>query len=192
MPAADRRPERAALAACAAALLLVVAAKPAPHTPPQAPKAAAAKPARPDGIANPDTTAAPNFSGVWKLSTERSVFGKIPGGQPTARTASIRHDEPRIRQVLYLVNGTRRDTTTYVYATDGTPTKSVVDGRDIHSIVGWEGRVLHLRSTTKLLMLDMSLDERWQLSANARELTMRRHVKWVLGEGDQTLVFERQ
>ena len=123
---------------------------------------------------------------------ERSAFGKIPGGQPAGRTDSILHADPDIRQVLYLLNGTRRDTTLYHYRTDGTPTVTVVDGRDIHAHVEWEGRELHFACTTKLLMMDMSLDERWQLSPDTRTLTMRRHVKYVLGEGDQILVFERQ
>jgi hypothetical protein len=139
-----------------------------------------------------DTSAHPDFSGLWKLSIGRSAFGKIPGGQPAGRTDSIRHVEPDVRQVLYLLNGTRRDTTVYTYRTDGSPTLSVVDGRDIHSHVEWEGRALHLASTTKLLMMNMSLDERWLLSPDSRTLTMRRHVKYALGEGDQTLVFERR
>ena len=155
----------------------------------------AAHPAASDTLAHivaAETSGHPDFSGVWKLSMTRSVFGRIPGGQPTARTDSIRHAEPDVRQVLYLLNGARRDTTVYHYRTDGTPTVSAVDGRDIHSTAEWEGRTLHLHSTTRLLLLDMSLDERWELSAERRTLTMRRHVKYVLGEGDQTLVFERQ
>ena len=101
------------VAMAVAAALLLVAAKPPTHSTPRTtppPPAAAVKPAHPDSTVRPDTTARPDFSGVWKLSAERSVFGKIPGGQPSARTDSIRHDEPRIRQVLYLLNGTRRDT----------------------------------------------------------------------------------
>ncbi len=140
-----------------------------------------------------DTSVKPNFSGVWTLSMKRSVFGKIPGGQPAARTDSIRHAEPDLRQVLYLLNGTHRDTTVYQYRTGGTETVSaVVEGKEIRSRVEWEGRTLHLRSVTKMLKWDMSLDERWTMSANARELTMTRHIKYILGEGDQTLVFERQ
>jgi hypothetical protein len=174
-----------------AALLLVVAAKPRRTRRRARRKAAARSPHAPTASSIP-TPPQRQFLGVWKLSTDALGVRQDPGRpahrahglDPSRRAAHPPGALPAERQ--------RRDTTTYVYATDGTPTTSVVDGRDIHSVVGWEGRVLHLHSTAKLLMLDMSLDERWQLSADARELTMRRHVKWVLGEGDQTLVFERQ
>ena len=139
-----------------------------------------------------DSASAPSFSGRWKLSIPRSSFGKIPGGQPTARTNVIDHSGTRIRQTLYLLKGARRDTTVYVYSIDGTPTVNKVDGRDIRSTVRWEGRTLHLLSTARLVVLQTSLDERWTLTPDRRTLTFTRHVKYGFGEGDQTLVFERE
>ncbi len=139
-----------------------------------------------------DLSGHPRFAGTWKLSKARSRFGSIPGGTPNARTDVIEESLPHIVQTLYLLNGSRRDTTVYRYTTDGRPTVNTVDGRDIKSVVTWEGSTLHLVSTTKLLVFDMALDERWHLSADGKTLTMTRHVKYPLGQGDQTLVFERQ
>jgi len=140
-----------------------------------------------------DTTSEPGFSGRWRLSIERSSFGdNIPGGRPTARTDVIEQGPTRIRQTLFLNNGGALDTTVYVYSTDGTPTVNRVGGRDIRSVVTWEGRTPHLVSTARLLVLDTSLDERWLLSPDRRTLTYKRHVKYGFGEGDQTLVFERE
>lgn len=139
-----------------------------------------------------DLSKHPRFTGTWKLSKTKSKFGSIPGGTPTARTDMITHAEPRIVQALYMLNGAHRDTTVYRYLTTGEPTVNAVGGRDIKSVVTWEAATLHLVSTTKLLVFDMQLDERWRLSADGRTLTMTRHVKYPMGEGDQTLVFERQ
>ena len=170
--------------------------------PPKPPARRAAAPARRDTspplpavldtATAPDPAPRPNFSGRWRLSIARSVFGKLPGGQPTARTDVIEHAGKRIRQTLYLIRGAQYDTTVYVYSTDGTPTVNRVAGTDIRSVVTWEGASLHLLSKMKVLVLDTSLDERWTLSPDGRTLTYARHVKYGIGEGDQTLKFERQ
>ena len=142
--------------------------------------------------ASADTTASPSFAGRWKLSMTRSTFGTAPGGKPASRTDAIEQSGTRIKQTLYLVLGSKPDTTVYLYSTDGTPTVNKVAGRDIRSVVAWEGRALHLVSTAKLLVVETSLDERWTLAAGGRELTYRRHVKYGFGESDQTLIFERE
>lgn len=139
----------------------------------------------------PDTSL-PVYTGTWALDTAKSVFGNFPGGRPTSRTDVIEHDGSRIRQVLYLLRGSTRDTTTYLYSVGGAPTVNVVDKRDIKTVATWEGRMLHLVSTTHLFMFEMTMDERWQLSPEGRTLTLIRYIKYPLGEGGQRLVFERR
>ena len=147
------------------------------------------------GAAAPRTAAEvshrPNFSGTWRLDVAHSQLGKLPG-QPRARTDVIEHREPEIRQTLFLDNVSRMDTTVYRYTTDGKPTVNRVDGKDIRSTVWWEGNRLRLESKTKLLVIDVSLKERWNLSADGKKLTMTRRVESQLMKGDQILVFERQ
>ena len=200
-------PRRVVLLARAVACLIAVLLAPAGHAaaaqpassahtrkskaPPASPRHTLSK-GSPAQAAIADTTASPSFAGRWKLSMTRSTFGTAPGGKPASRTDAIEQSGTRIKQTLYLVLGSKPDTTVYLYSTDGTPTVNKVAGRDIRSVVSWEGRALHLVSTAKLLVVETSLDERWTLAAGGRELTYRRHVKYGFGESDQTLIFERE
>jgi len=144
------------------------------------------------GLGTAHAAGRPDFSGTWKLDTLRSEFGQIPGGRPRARVDVIQHREPRIRQTLFIDNWSRQDTTVYLYTSDGKPTVNRVGSQDIRSTVWWEGRILRLESKTRLLIYDMTLKERWILSADGKVLTMARRVKYPLGEGEQKLVFRKR
>jgi hypothetical protein len=161
---------------------------PAKHAAPRPDSAAAHKS---DSTATPKPRV-PNFTGTWRLDPERSVFGDIPGGHPTSRRDVIAHDEPRVRQTLYLDNGGRLDTTVYVYRIDGSPSVNKVGGQDITATLAWDGDTLHIVSKTRLVIVEMTLDERWRLSAARDSLVMTRRLKYPMGEGSQRLVFVRQ
>jgi hypothetical protein len=142
----------------------------------------------PARIVDKEAPLRPVFTGRWKLDLSRSVMGKFPG-QPQARTDSIEQGTREIVQRLYLVLASGRDTTVYRYRPDADPTVNRVDTQTITSKVTWEQDALHLVSKTKLLVFDMTLDERWRLSANRDTLVMTRTVKSPVMSGDQRLVF---
>jgi hypothetical protein len=162
-------------------------------THPHAAGGAMAKTTRPVPVAHPPRAPArPEFTGTWALDTTRSVFGKIPGGRPIARTDVIDHRDPVLRQTLYLVLPTGPDTTVYQYTTDSARVVHRVDNRDIEARVWWEGTTLCLLSKSKIVMIEMSLGERWTLSPDGQSLTMTRRVKSPIGDGDQKLVFVKR
>ena len=153
------------------------------------PAVARIAPARPD---SPGSVAHPDFSGRWTLDMKRSEFGSLPGGKPLARTDTITHREPDIGQVLFLKNAASLDTAVYRYRTTGETTHSTIDGRDVQSVTRWDGSTLVLDSKTKLMIFDVTLSERWELSPNRDTLKMTRHVKSPIGAGDQRLIFARR
>lgn len=161
-----------ALVAAAAVAGLAPAATPGPER--------AAVPRRPD------------FSGTWVLDTARSEFGSIPGGRWRSRIDHIEHRDPQLRHTLYLDTGVRRDTTRYRYTTDSARVTNRVDRNEIEARVWWEGEALRLESKTRLLVFEMTLKERWTLSADRRTLTMSRRVKYPMGEGEQRLVYAKR
>lgn len=139
-----------------------------------------------------EDAAHPSFTGRWTLDMKQSEFGTLPGGKPLARTDTITHREPEVSHVLYLVNPTSLDTTVYRYRTTGEVTHSTVDGRDVQSVARWDGRALVIDSKMKMMIFDVTLNDRWELSANRDTLKMIRRVKSPLGASDQRLVFARK
>jgi hypothetical protein len=203
---------RRTLVALAALVALAGTARVAAAAPASPPKASpvseraqpkhGAKPAAPGGAARPAAPAAaaadsarrPDFSGTWKLDMEKSQFGKIPGGEPRERADVIVHHDPQLTQTLHLLlaGATRRDTTVYRYTTDGATAVNTVDHRDITAQVRWRGDTLSLESKANFVVFTTTLSERWVLSRDGATLTMLRHVTYPMGQGDQTLVFEKQ
>ena len=139
-----------------------------------------------------EDSAHPSFSGRWTLDMKQSEFGTLPGARPLARTDTITHREPDVSHVLHLVNPTSLDTTVYRYRTTGEVTHSTVDGRDVQSVARWAGRALVIDSKMKMMIFDVTLNDRWELSANRDTLKMTRRVKSPLGNSDQRLVFARR
>lgn len=139
-----------------------------------------------------EDAAHPSFTGRWTLDMKQSEFGTLPGARPLARTDTITHREPEVSHVLHIDNPTSRDTTVYRYRTTGEVTHSTVDGRDVQSVARWEGRVLVIDSKTRMMIFDVTLNDRWELSPNRDTLEMIRRVKSPLGASDQRLVFARR
>ena len=179
-------------AAVALAALLVATAAPSP---PAKVTAGAAKPQTTRVAASRagrEAAARPDFTGRWTLDMKASEFGSLPRGKPLARTDTITHREPDIGHVLYLVNPTAHDTTIYRYRTTGEPTHTTIDGRDVQSVARWEGRTLVIDSKMKMMIFDVTLNDRWDLSVNRDTLKMTRRVKSPLGASDQRLIFLRR
>ena len=174
------------------AAILVATAAPSP---PAKVTARAVKPHATPAAASPagrDAAARPDFTGRWTLDMKTSEFGTLPGGKPLARTDTITHREPDIAHVLFLENPASRDTAVYRYRTTGEPTHSTIDSRDVQSVARWEGRTLVIDSKMKMMIFDVTLNDRWDLSVNRDTLKMTRRVKSPLGASDQRLIFLRR
>lgn len=180
-----RRRGRVTVALAAVLALLALDSWSSSRAPSKAARGGAAAKAR-------TTRGRPDFTGTWMLDTARSEFGQIPGGRPITRTDLIEHRDPVLRQTLLLSLPSGLDTTEYRYTTDSARVVHRVDSRDIEARVWWEGATLCLLSKSKIVMLEMSLGERWTLSPDGRTLVMTRRVKSPIGDGDQKLMFVKR
>jgi hypothetical protein len=135
--------------------------------------------------------AAPNFSGTWNLSNERSIPKR--GGSATLR---IDHRDPLLSVETTILHGsTAPRHALQQYSTDGEVSASTgADGDQFHTSVAWngqslvfsieeheDGRILHSRET-------------WALLENGAELERVREPLDASGTeaGKQTLIYLRQ
>lgn len=150
-----------------------------------------AKPAKAAARATSAPRVRPDLSGTWVLDTARSELGEFPG-QPDARIDRIQQRGAVMLQTIVMERGGKRDTTTYRYVTDSSRVVNRLDHREIESRVWWEGAVLRLESSMRMLVFDLWTKERWSVAPDGRTLTVARRVKYPMMEGDQTLVFSRR
>jgi hypothetical protein len=134
--------------------------------------------------------AKPNFSGSWKLNTGKSDFGAMPA--PDSRSDTIAHEDPDLKD-SYTQNGQMGETTAEMkYSTDGKETTNSIRGNEIKSTAKWDGDDLVIDGKAQFNGADVTLKDRWSLSADGKTLTIQRHVNSPVGETDQKIVLEKR
>ena len=130
----------------------------------------------------------PDFSGEWHLDVAHSQFGG-DSHAAKARVDRIVHKDPQlfVRSLTVRPAGDSL-ALAYRYKTNGEASNNEL-GQDVHTTGRWIGAALLLESHAKMLMIDLSVSERWSLSADGRTLTEARASKGPMGEVKQVLVF---
>ena len=155
-----------------------------------APAPAKSSAVRPQGART--TTARPDLSGTWELDVARSDFGQGTGTEPPkGRTDVIVHRDPELQVTMTVRKSKSEMTTPYTYVTDGASRVIRLSGQDIHYTAAWSGDTLRVDTRAKILVFEAVVRERWRMAPDRRSLTIARHVKSPLGEGDQVLRFRR-
>ncbi len=134
--------------------------------------------------------AKPNFSGAWKLNAGRSDFGAMPA--PDSRADKITHQEPDLTDSFTQSGQMGEVSAELKYSTDGKETTNTIRGIEIKSTAKWEGDDLVIAGKGSFNGADVTLNDRWSLSADGKTLTIQRHVNSPMGETDQKIVLEKQ
>ena len=134
--------------------------------------------------------AKPNFTGTWKLNVSKSDFGPLPA--PDSRTDKITHADPDLTDAV-TQSGQMGDLSAELkYSTDGKETTNTVRGNEIKSTAKWDGDELVIDGKASFNGSDVTLKDRWSLSADGKTLTILRHIVSPMGEADQKVVLEKQ
>ncbi len=132
----------------------------------------------------------PDFSGDWKLNTDKSDFGPVP--PPTSMTNKIDHADPDLK-VATSQSGAQGDMNYEVkYTTDGKEVTNTIGPMEAKSTATWEGDDLNVVTKLETGQGTVSIKGKWSLSADGKTLTQTAHIISPQGEIDIKYVFEKQ
>jgi len=78
------------------------------------------------------------------------------------------------------------------FTTDGKQNSNTVRGNSMKSTVAWEGEALVFDSKVEAQGNEITLKDKWTLSADGKTITINRHAASPQGEIDMKLVMEKQ
>ncbi|MCE5310562.1 MAG: hypothetical protein LLG20_23225 [Acidobacteriales bacterium] len=134
--------------------------------------------------------AAPNFSGDWKLSVQKSVLGE-GSSVPQKSTHKITHEDPKLKVIVDQVSERGEFHVELNYTTDGKECTNEIMGTPVKTTVKWDGDALVFHTAGTFNDNPITLDDRWTMDADGKVLTINRHFKSGDRERDQKLVFEK-
>jgi hypothetical protein len=135
----------------------------------------------------------PNYSGEWKLNTDKSDFGMAPA--VSNRTDKIVHKDPSLQITRAQTTPAGAGTSEYTCTTDGKECTVSITGAAIKlsgASFKWVDDALIFDGKGIYNGGDLSIHEKWGLSPDGRTITIQRHLTVTVGEADQTLVLEKQ
>ena len=134
--------------------------------------------------------AKPNFSGDWKLNVAKSSFGQMPS--PNSMTTKITHEDPKLTSHVKQSGEMGEMEFDASYTTDGKECSNDMFGNPVKSTLKWDGDTLLIDAKGKFGDNDFTMQDKWTLSDDGKTLTIVRRFQSSMGEGEQTLVLEKQ
>ena len=134
--------------------------------------------------------AKPNFTGDWKLNTAKSDFGQFPA--PSSMTQKATHDDPALKVATKMATENGDLEFESVYSTDGKETTNTFGPGSMKSVAKWEGDTLTVQTKGQFGDSEITIQDKWEASADGKTVTIHRHFASSQGESDQKLVFDKQ
>ena len=135
-------------------------------------------------------SAKPNFSGEWKMNPAASKFGPMPA--PASMVRSIAHADPKLEMRTVQAGEKGEIKTELKYSTDGKECVNRLSSGEVRSKLYWEGDILVVDSKRTVQNTEISVVDRYSLSADGRALTISSSLKTPSGSADVTISFDKQ
>src|SRR3954467_5088403 len=132
----------------------------------------------------------PNFSGNWKMDSERSDFGSVPKPAKFART--IDHKDPKIHVITNFSTPEGPAVTDVRYTTDGQENVNTVRGSEWKSTIVWDGNSLELTSKRTINGAEITTKERWTVTNQGKVMSVVNNTATPNGNITFTVVLNKQ
>jgi hypothetical protein len=132
----------------------------------------------------------PDFSGTWKMNPSKSEWGGMPA--PDRMESTVEHSEPKLDVAVAQAGEWGEWSTDFTYTTDGSESVNSTPDFEVKSVVKWEGDVLVIASTMDFQGSPLTIMDRWTLSDDGMTLEIQRRMNGPMGEGDATIIMEKQ
>jgi hypothetical protein len=136
----------------------------------------------------PKASDKPNYSGEWKMNAATSNFGQLP--PPDSFVRKIVLTDPTLSIVEDQVAAGAASTTTRKMTTDGKPAALELNGFAAVCSAVWDGK--DIVATTNMESAGVKFTDRMSLSPDGKTLTSKVQIATSQGDGDVTIVFDRQ
>jgi hypothetical protein len=136
----------------------------------------------------PKASDKPNYSGEWKMNPATSNFGQFP--PPNSFVRKIEHADPTLSLVEDQSAGGTQSTTTRKITTDGKLAALELNGYAAQCSAVWDGK--DIVATTNMESVGLKFTDRMSLSADGKTLTSKVQISSSQGDGEVTIVFDRQ
>ncbi len=135
-------------------------------------------------------SAAPNFTGNWKINASKTDVGPLP--VPEKYEQKIEHKDPSLKYTINQANQMGEFSSDHVYTTDGAECKNKLRGNELKSKVTWDGDKLKFETKMEYQGAEVTFLDKWSLSADGKVLTIERHIASPQGEIDVKYVLDKQ
>ncbi len=134
--------------------------------------------------------AKPNLTGVWKLNTDKSDFGPIPG--PESEVDTIDHKDPVINLSVAQQSAQGKQNYQLAININGQEEVHKLGDREVKTTAQWEGSALIV--LTKLMFQDneVLIKAAYTLAPDGKTVNVATHLSSAMGEADQKMIFDKQ
>jgi hypothetical protein len=136
----------------------------------------------------PKASDKPNYSGEWKMNPATSNFGQFP--PPNSFVRKIEHADPTLSIVENQSAGGSDSTTMRKLTMDGKPAALELNGYAALCSAVWDGK--DIVATTNMESVGLKFTDRMSLSPDGKTLTSKVQISSSQGDGEVTIVFDRQ